>query len=272
MSKIEVKGSKISVLTQNGMDFISLTDMTSSYEDGSRLIEKWLINKNTIEFLGFWEELNNPDFNPPEFRGIRNEAGTNRFTISVKKWIDKTRAIGLQAKAGRYGGTFAHKDIAFEFGAWLSPEFKLLIIKEFQRLKEQEQQRLQEGWDVKRFLSKVNYKLQTDAVKEHLLPNTPKNQEWLIYAEEADIINVALFGKTAKQWREENSKAIQNGIANMRDEATAIQHVILANLESYNSILIGEGKNKADRFGKLRQMAVDQLKRLGSISLSKNIN
>ncbi len=184
----------------------------------------------------------------------------------MKKWIEKTQATGLQAKAGRYGGTFAHKDIAFEFGAWLSPEFKLLIIKEFQRFKEQEQQRLHEGWDIKRFLSKVNYKLQTDAVKEHLLPHTPKNQEWLIYAEEADVINVALFGKTGKQWRDEKPKMVSAGISNMRDEATAIQLVILANLESYNSILIGEGKSKEERFQKLRQMAGDQLRRLGTMN------
>jgi hypothetical protein len=268
MQKIEVKGAKISVLVSGNADYISLTDMTSLYDDGSRLIEKWLSNKNTVEFLGVWEEINNPDFNSPEFGGIRSDAGTNRFTLSVKKWLEKTHAIGLQARAGRYGGTFAHKDIAFEFGAWLSPEFKLLIIKEFQRLKEQEHQRLREGWDIKRFLSKVNYKLQTDAVKEHLLPllKTPRNQEWLVYAEEADVINVALFGKTAKQWRDENPKMVSDGVSNMRDIATAMQLVILANLESYNSILISEGKTKETRFEKLRQMAIQQLRRLSTIS------
>jgi len=271
MSKIDVQGTKITVLEGNFSDYISLTDMTGVHEEGSRLVEKWISNKNTLEFLGVWEGLNNSNFNSPEFEGIKSASGTNRFTMSVKKWIEKTQAIGLMAKSGRYGGTFAHKDIAFEFGSWLSPLFKLLLIKEFQRLKEEEQKRLHQGWDVKRFLSKANYKIHTEAVKQYLLPisNLSKDKSWLVYAEEADIINMALFGKTAKQWREENSTLILNGINNMRDMAETQQLIVLANIENYNAILIKEGIDKEERFLRLRSLAIEQLNILGGTVTEK---
>ncbi len=184
-------------------DYISLTDMVKGIENGLALIEKWLRNKNTIEFLGIWEELHNPDFNSPEFEGIKNRAGLNRFILSVKQWVAKTNSIGIVAKAGRYGGTYAHKDIAFEFASWVSPQFKIYLIKEFQRLKEEEQKLL--GWTAKRELAKINYRIHTDAIKQNLIPeNLSKKQINFVYANEADVLNMALFGKTAKQWRDEN--------------------------------------------------------------------
>jgi len=204
MSKtINVKGIEIAIIQKDKYDFISLTDMTKGFEDGLVLIEKWLRNKNTIEFIGVWEKVNNPDFNSPEFEGIKNEAGLNRFTLSVKKWIEKTSAIGIMAKAGRYGsGTFAHRDIAFEFGSWLSPEFKLYLITEFQRLKDDENDRLKLDWNLQRTLAKVNYKIHTDAIKENLIPKElSKGQINFVYANGADLLNVALFGITAKDWR-----------------------------------------------------------------------
>lgn len=194
-STINVKGSEVSIYTENDLDFISLTDMVKSFEGGSALIEQWLKNKDTILFLGVWEQLNNVGFNSPEFEGIKNEAGRNSFYLSAKKWIEKTNAIGLRASAGRYGGTYAHKDIAFEFGSWLSPEFKLYLIKEFQRLKEEENKRLSLDWDLNRTLSKINYRIHTDAIKEHIIPEKiSKIEEGFIYANEADVLNVALFG------------------------------------------------------------------------------
>ena len=201
-----VKGTEVTVLQKDGSDFISLTDMVKNLEDGLVLIEKWLRNKNTIEFIGIWEELNNPDFNSPEFGVIKNEAGLNRFTLSVKKWIEKTNAIGIIAKTGRYGsGTFAHKDIAFEFGSWLSPEFKMYLIREFQRLKDDENDRLKLNWSLQRTLAKVNYHIHTDAIKEKLIPPTiSREQAQITYATEAEILNVVLFGVTAKDWREAN--------------------------------------------------------------------
>ncbi len=180
--------------------------MVSGFEGGNSLIEKWIRNKNTIEFLAVWENLHNPSFNSPEFEGIKTEAGLNRFTMSAKQWIQKTNAIGIVASAGRYGGTFAHTDIAFEFGSWLSPEFKLLLIKEFQRLKQDEFDRQNLGWDFKRLLSKVNYRIHTDSIKDTIIPKLqiPKDKEWLVYAEEADLLNIAVFGITAKQWKDAN--------------------------------------------------------------------
>lgn len=257
---IIVKGTEIAIMQKGKDDFISLTDMTKGFEDGLVLIEKWLRNKNTIEFIGIWEELNNPGFNSPEFEGIKNEAGLNRFTLSVKKWVEKTSAIGIVAKTGRYGsGTFAHRDIAFEFGSWLSPEFKLYLIKEFQRLKEDENNRLKLDWNLQRTLAKVNYKIHTDAIKENLLPKElSKQQINFVYADEADLLNVALFGKTAKQWRLENPKIK----GNIRDEATIEQLVVLSNMESINAVLIEQGQEQNHRLEQLNKIAITQMKSL----------
>lgn len=264
MSKIHVEGREITILTQNESDYISLTDMVENQPEGGKLIEKWLTTKNTIEYLGIWEQLHNPDFNSPEFGGIRNDAGSNRFFMSVSQWTKRTNAIGIIARPGRYGGTYAHQDIAFHFGMYISPLFNLLLVKEFQRLKEDERNRLESGWDAKRYLSKVNYKIHTEAVKEHLLPisTLPEDKKWIVYAENADIINMAMFGKTAKTWKEENPQLALDGL-NMRDVASTHQLVVLANLENYSSILIKQKVSKAERFMRLRQLAVEQLKVLG---------
>ena len=199
---INVKDTEISIIKVNDSDYISLTDMVKNLEDGLSLIEKWLRNKNTIEYLGVWEKINNPNFNSPEFEGIKNEAGTNRFMLSVKKWTTKTNGISLIAKTGRYNsGTYAHRDMAFEFGAWLSPEFKFYLIKEFQRLKEEENNNKKLEWNLQRTLAKVNYKIHTDSIKENLIPKLiSKSQTNFVYASEGDLLNVALFGKTAKEW------------------------------------------------------------------------
>lgn len=230
-------------------DFLSLTDMVRSYNEGGTLIENWLRNKNTIDFLGMWERLNNQDFNSVEFDGIMRMAGLNRFKLSVKQWVERTNAIGVMSKTGKFGGTFAHKDIAFEFGTWLSPEFKLILIKEFQRLKNHEAKLVNEQWDYRRFLTKVNYKVHTDSVRQNLIPilNLPKDMEWLVYADEADILNFALFGMTAKQWRQMYPERSGAG-RNIRDYADLHQLTVLANLESYNSILISENVDRQERF------------------------
>ena len=222
MAKISVQGTEITVISTNEEDYICLTDMVKNIENGLALIEKWLRNKDTIEFIGIWEEMYNPNFNSPEFEGIRNEAGYNRFILSVKQWIEKTGAIGISAKAGRYGGTYAHKDIAFHFGMWISPRFQLLLVKEFQRLKEEEQKQI--GWSAKRELAKVNYHIHTDAIKHNLIPQelTPL-QVLHVYANEADVLNVALFGITAKEWREKNA----NIKGNIRDYATINELICL---------------------------------------------
>jgi len=266
---INVKGSEITVLSQNQQDYISLTDMARNFEDGVVLIEKWLRNKNTIEFIGIWEQLYNPGFNSPEFEGIKNEAGLNRFTLSVKKWIEKTRAVGLMAKTGRYGsGTFAHKDIAFEFGSWLSPEFKLYLIKEFQRLKEEEYRTKELEWSFQRTLAKVNYKIHTDAIKDHLVPQRiTKAQANAIYANEADLLNIALFGITAGEWRQENTK--KEG--NMRDYASLEQLVVLSNLESINAVLIHQGIGQPERLRQLNDIAISQMKSLLSTASLKRL-
>ena len=253
--EITVQGHKITVFSVQEKDFISLTDMVRDIENGLVLIEKWLRNKNTIEFLGIWEEIYNPDFNSPEFEGIKNQAGLNRFALSVKQWVTKTNAIGIMAKAGRYGGTYAHKDIAFEFASWISPKFKLYLIKEFQRLKEEEQKQL--GWNIRRNLTKINYRIHTDAIKENLIPATlNKQQVSQVYASEADILNMALFGKTAKQWREENPE--EKG--NIRDYANVSQLVCLANLENLNAVFIEEGLSQAERLTRLNQIAISQMR------------
>lgn len=265
--KIEVKGVIITVSEKGKDDYISLTDMVSGFEGGNSLIEKWIRNKNTIEFLAVWENIHNPDFNSPEFEGIKTEAGLNRFTMSAKQWIQKTNAIGIVASAGRYGGTFAHTDIAFEFGSWLSPEFKLLLIKEFQRLKQEELDRQNLDWDLKRLLSKVNYRIHTDSIKDTIIPKlqTPKDKEWLVYAEEADILNIAVFGKTAKQWKESNPELVLQGF-NIRDVPDLHQLTVLSNLESYNAILIKQGISKQQRLIELHKTAVSQLKSLQAMS------
>ncbi len=256
-SIISVQGSSIGIVTKEKDDFISLTDMVKNFEGGSALIEQWLRNKDTVLFLGIWEKINNPDFNSLEFEGIKNEVGRNSFFLSAKKWIEVTRARGLVASAGRYGGTYAHKDIAFEFGSWLSPEFKLYLIKEFQRLKEEESRQCSLEWNLNRTLSKVNYRIHTDAIKEHIVPaviNARQAEE--IYASEADVLNVALFGKTAKQWRDLNP-ALEG---NMRDFATIEQLLVLANIESMNAELIRLGESQTERLKKLNEMAIQQLK------------
>ncbi|KAA5548090.1 KilA-N domain-containing protein [Adhaeribacter rhizoryzae] len=256
---IEVKGTSITVITHGKEDFISLSDMVKSFDGGAALIEQWLRNKNTVEFLGIWEQINNPDFNSPEFEGIKNEAGTNRFYLSAKKWIETTMAKGLIASAGRYGGTYAHRDIAFEFGSWLSPEFKLYLIKEFQRLKDDENSRLSLNWDLHRTLAKVNYRIHTDSIKENIIPPTiTKEQARLIYANEADLLNVAIFGKTAAEWRQENPDLK----GNIRDYSTIEQLLVLSNLESLNAEFIRMNLPPAERLKKLNEIAITQLKSL----------
>lgn len=255
--KINVDGNEITVTAENQQDYISLTDMVRNIENGLSLIEKWLRNKNTIEFLGIWEQMYNPDFNSPEFEGIKNEAGLNRFVLSVKQWVEKTNSKGIIAKAGRYGGTFAHKDIAFEFASWISPQFKLYLIKEFQRLKNEEQKQL--GWDIRRNLTKINYHIHTNAIKENLMPpEITKQQMNFVYASEADILNMALFGKTAKQWREEHPD--EKG--NIRDYANVSQLVCLSNLENLNAHFIEQGLSQEERLKLLNNTAISQMKLL----------
>jgi hypothetical protein len=254
--RISVKGTEINIFVQDGEDYISLTDMVKRFGE-EIILYNWFRNKNTIEFLGIWEAIYNPNFNPIEFDRIKSEAGLNRFSLSPKKWIDTTNAIGIISRSGRYGGgTFAHKDIAFEFGSWLSPEFKLYLIKEFQRLKDEENAKLLSEWSIQRTLAKVNYKIHTDAIKENLIPaQITKNQINKIYASEADILNVALFGKTAKEWQSKSPSL--NG--NMRDYASIEQLVVLSNLESLNSILIRQGLSQSDRLLKLNEIAIVQM-------------
>jgi hypothetical protein len=257
MDKLRVLGIEISYYQQNKSDYICLTDMVKNTENGLALIEKWLRNKNTIEFLGIWEEMYNPDFNSPEFEGIKNQAGLNRFVLSVKQWVEKTNSRGIIAKAGRYGGTYAHKDIAFEFASWISPKFKLYLIKEFQRLKEAEHKQL--GWDIRRNLAKINYRIHSDAVKENLVPpELSACQTSLVYATEADVLNMALFGMTAKDWRDKNP----GRKGNVRDDADVSQLVCLSNLENLNALFIRENAPQAERLRKLNQIAIHQMKLL----------
>jgi hypothetical protein len=256
---ITVQGTTIGILPRPEGDYISLTDMVRNFDGAGALIEQWLKNKDTVLFLGVWERINNPHFNSPEFEGIRNEAGRNSFYLSAKKWIELTGAKGLIASAGRYGGTYAHKDIAFEFGSWLSPEFKLYLITEFQRLKEDENSRLKLDWSLQRTLAKINYRIHTDAIKETLLPPTlTKAQASLVYANEADLLNVALFGQTAKQWRDAHPDAE----GNIRDHAPLEQLVVLTNLESLNSVLIRQAISQSERLLKLNEIAISQMRTL----------
>ena len=259
MSQIAVKGVPVQVISIEDKDYISLTDMVRNIDNGLALIEKWLRNKNTIEFLGIWEEMYNPDFNSPEFEGIKNEAGLNRFLLSVKQWTARTNSKGIVAKPGRYGGTYAHKDIAFEFASWVSPEFKLYLIKEFQRLKDEEQKKL--GWDIKRNLAKINYRIHTDAIKETLIPpQLTRSVIVAVYASEADLLNVALFGMTAQQWRAANPDLK----GNIRDYADVAQLICLSNLESLNAVFIDNGLSQKDRLQKLNAVAIKQMKILAS--------
>lgn len=261
LKKIEVLDREVSVQTINEADYICITDI-ARYRDSDHtddLIRNWLRNRNTIEFLGIWEQLNNPDFKPVEFDGFRKQAGLNSFTLTPKQWVEKTGAIGIVSKAGRYGGTFAHKDIAFEFASWISVEFKLYLIKEFQRLKADEQKQL--GWDIKRNLVKINYRIHTDAIKENLLPPELTSQQvLLVYASEADLLNMALFGMTAKQWRDEHPA--DNG--NIRDFANVSQLVCLSNLENLNALFINEGMAQSERLTKLNRIAIQQMRLLTS--------
>ena len=255
--KIDVQGREIKIISRERQDYISLTDMVKNIENGLALIEKWLRNKNTIEFLGIWEEIYNPAFNSPEFEGIKSQAGLNRFVLSVKQWAKKTNSKGIIAKAGRYGGTYAHKDIVFEFASWISPQFKLYLIKEFQRLKDDERKQL--GWDIRRNLAKINYRIHTGAIKENLIPPAlSPRQTNLIYATEADVLNMALFGMTAKDWRDGHSD--EKG--NIRDYANVSQLVCLSNLENLNALFIHEKAPQTDRLRKLNQIAIQQMKLL----------
>ena len=256
---LNVNQSDITVIHQNETDYISLTDMTVSFKEGSGLIGKWITNKNTLEYLGVWEKINNQNFNYPEFGVIGQEAGTNRFMMSVGQWIDRTKAIGMLVKAGRYGGTYAHKDIAFHFAMWLSPEFQIYLVNEFQRLKDDENDRLKLEWNLQRTLAKVNYQIHTDAIKENLIPKEiTKQQASFVYANEADLLNVALFGITAKEWRETNPD--EKG--NIRDYATLEQLVVLSNMESINALLIGQGLTQSERLIQLNKVAINQMKSL----------
>ena len=259
--KIKVDDFDIALYAKGKDDFFSLTDM-ARYRDADRtnyIIQNWMRTRNAIEFNGLWEQLNNPDFKRIEFDAFKNEAGANSFTLTPQKWIEKTNAIGIISKSGRYGGTFAHKDIAFEFATWLSPAFKLYLIKEFQRLKVEENSNKKLEWDLHRTLSKINYRIHTDAIKDTLIPPaTTKEQMAIVYANEADMLNVALFGKTAKQWREQN--AAKPG--NIWDHATLEQLVVLTNLESNNALLIRHGILQAERLRLLNESAIQQMKSL----------
>ena len=264
MAKTTVKGTEVIIISIDEKDYISLTDMVRSIQNGLSLIEKWLRNKNTIEFLGIWEEMYNADFNSLEFEGIKNEAGLNRFILSVKQWTEKTNSKGLIAKAGRYGGTYAHKDIAFEFASWVSPQFKLYLLKEFQRLKEDEQKQI--GWTAKRELSKINYHIHTDSIRQNLIPQELTSQQISnIYANEADVLNVSLFGITAKQWRDANPQLK----GNIRDYASINELICLSNMESINAIFIDESVPQSERLIKLNQIAIQQMKVLQDVENRK---
>jgi hypothetical protein len=265
---IVVQGATIGILPRAHGDYISLTDMAQSFEGSNALIEQWLRSKDAILFLGIWERINNPDFNSIEFEGIRNAAGRNSFFLSAKKWIDRTRAQGLIARAGRYGGTYAHKDIAFEFGSWLSPEFKLYLIKEFQRLKDEESDRLKLDWNLQPTLSKINYRIHTDAIRDTLIPPMlTQAQAGVTNATEADVLNVALFGQTARQWRTDHP----NADGNIRDHATLEQLVVLTNLESLNAVLIRQGLPLQQRLLQLNQIAIAQMRTLLGDAGIKNL-
>ena len=263
---LHIEGKKITIISQNNDDLISLTDMAKSQMQEAIII-KWLSLKSTIEYLGEWEALYNPAFNYTEFGIIKNAAGSNNFVLSVKQWIEHTGAKGLSAKAGRYGGTYANKDIAFHFGMWISPKFQLLLVREFQRLKEDENDRLNLTWNLQRTLAKVNYQIHTDAIKDNLIPKAlSKQQVSFVYASEADLLNMALFGMTAKKWRDANPKAT----GNIRDEASIEQLVVLSNMESINAVLIHQALPQSERLIQLNKIEITQMKSLvNNLSLKK---
>jgi hypothetical protein len=266
--KITVQGTEITIISDKNSDYISLTDIAMvKNPDANGVIANWMRNRNTIEYLGIWEYLYNPHFKPLEFEGFKNEAGSNSFTLSPQKWIDSTNAIGIISKSGRYGGTFAHKDIAFKFASWISVEFELYVVKEFQRLKEDEQSSKSLEWNLQRTLSKINYRIHTDAIKDEIIPTlVTKEQTMFVYANEADLLNVALFGKTAKQWRDENP----NEKGNIRDYATLEQLVVLSNMESINALLIRQGLPQGERLVQLNSSAITQMRSLmGNRGLKK---
>ena len=254
MAKIKVQNTEITIVTDNEQDYISLTDMARSQMQ-EHIIFRWLSLKSTIEYIGEWEMLYNPHFNCTEFGTIKNMAGSNNFVLSVKTWIERTGAVGIISKAGRYGGTYAHRDIAYHFGMWISPRFQLLLVKEYQRLKEQEQAQI--GWTAKRELSKINYRIHTDAIKQNLIPTevTPK-QASIIYADEADVLNVAMFGMTAKMWREQHPELK----GNIRDYASINELICLSNMENLNAVFIDQGMPQRERLIKLNQIAIQQMK------------
>ena len=264
---IHANGIDIGIYTQDfENEFISLTDIARYKSDEpAAVIQNWMRNRDVIEFLGLWDKLHNPNFNPLEFEGFREQAGANAFTMSPNKWIEATNAIGIVSKAGRYGGTYAHSDIAMSFATWISPEFQLYIMKDYRRLKTDENSRLSLNWNLNREISKLNYRIHTDAIKENMIPSelTPAQIAYT-YANEADMLNVVLFGKTAKQWKNENP----DSKGNMRDGATLNQLLVLANLESYNAVLINQGKDQKERMELLRQLAVQQLQTLKNVSLN----
>ena len=256
--ELKVDNKIINYIKVEDEDYISITDMLKS-KDGNFFVTDWLRNRNTIEFLGIWEELHNPNFNYGEFAIIKSQACLNSYKLSVKEWVEKTNAIGIISKAGRYGGTYAHKDIAFEFGMWINPKFKLLLIKEFERLKKEEQKQL--GWNAKRELSKINYKIHTNAIKHNLIPiELTKEQINYIYAEEADVLNMALFGQTAKSWRKDNPKLK----GNIRDYATINELICLDNLENLNSVFINDGLSQSIRLERLNKIAISQMQILNN--------
>jgi hypothetical protein len=266
--KIKVIETEVTIRTIDTEDFICITDIAKHKEPGrtDHVIQNWMRNRNTVEFLGIWERLNNPKFKPLEFEGFRKDAGLNSFVLTPKQWITKTAAIGLTSKSGRYGGTFAHKDIAFEFASWISVEFKLYLIKEFQRLKETEQKQL--GWDIRRNLAKINYRIHTDAIKENLIPPTLDAKAVnLVNASEADVLNMALFGQTAKIWRKANPQSK----GNIRDQANGAQLVCLANLENLNALFIQEGLEQAVRLTRLNRIAINQMRLLSEDSSIKSL-
>ena len=263
---LNVDNKTINYIKIDEEDYISITDMLKS-KDGNFFVTDWLRNRNTIEFLGIWEELHNPSFNYGEFAIIKSQSGLNNYKLSVKEWVLKTNAIGIISKVGRYGGTYAHKDIAFEFGMWISPKFKLLLIKEFERLKKSEKEKI--SWDAKRELSKINYKIHTSAISNNLVPlKLTKEQINHVYAEEADVLNMALFGITAKKWRENNP----NLIGNIRDYASINELICLSNLENINSVFINEGISQSNRLEKLNQIAISQMKILNNSDIGNLYN
>lgn len=265
--KINVEGESITVIIDKEQEYISLTDMLKA-KDGDFFISDWLRNRNTIEFIGIWESVYNPNFNYGEFATIKSQAGLNSYKLSVKEWVEKTNAIGLKATAGRYGGTYAHPDIAFEFGMWISPQFKIYLVKEFQRLKKDENNRQKLEWNLQRTLTKINYQIHTDAIKENLIPQKiTQQQASYVYADEADLLNVALFGITAKEWRDNNP----DKNTNIRDNATLEQLVVLSNLESINALLIRQGMPRNERLIQLNNVAIMQMKSLLSNNSLKSL-